>query len=133
VEKQKNDYIRQFERLHETGDWILWCRFFLSVMLLNADKNITRITNLEDLRIDYQKRVSDKAKNSQLHKIVQDLFAKPRFTRKELSTIYGLSPRGASIVVQELIARNMVRPVDAAISQRNVIFEAYEILKTVVS
>jgi hypothetical protein len=76
--------------------------------------------------------VSDKAKNSHLHRIVQGLFARPRFTRKELSTFYGLSPRGASLVVQELIDRNMIKPVEAGSSQRNVLFEAHEILKTVV-
>ncbi len=132
VEKQKNDYIRQFEQLHETGDWIPWCRFFLSVAHLNADKNITRITNLETLRLDYQERISDKSKNSVLHKIVQDLFARPRFTRKELTAIYGVSPRGASLVVQELIDRHIIRPVEKEFSQRNVLFEAHEILKTVV-
>lgn len=132
IEKQKNDYIRHFEQLHETGDWIPWCRFFLSVMRLNADKNIARITNLEELQADYQKRVSNKSKSSQLHTIVQDLFARPRFTRKELSVIYGLSPRGASIVVQELMNYHIVRPVEKEFSQRNVIFEAHEILKTVI-
>ena len=131
VEQQKNQYIRQFEQLHETGDWIPWCRFFLSAMLLNADKNITRITNLEALLLDYQERVAGKAKNSFLHKIVQDLFARPRFTRKDLSTIYGLSSRGASLIVQELNTINIIRPIDAA--QRNVLFEAHEILKIVVA
>ena len=132
VEKQKADYINQFEQLHETGDWIPWCRFFLSVMLLNADRNITRISNLESLRLDYQKRISDKARNSHIHKIVQDLFSRPRFTRKELAEIYGLSPRGASMIVQELSARNMIRIIEKEGSQRNVVFEAHEILQVVI-
>jgi Fic family protein len=132
VEKQKNDYIKQFEQLHETGDWIPWCRFFLSVMFLNADKNITRITNLESLRLDYRERIADKAKNSFLHKIVQDLFARPRFTRKELSTVYGLSSRGASLIVRELIDRQIIRPVPGLTLKRDVLFEAHEILKTVI-
>lgn len=133
IEKQKYDYIHHFDRLHETGDWIPWCRFFLSAMLLNADKNITRITGLESLRLDYQKRFSDKAKNSFLHKIVQDIFAMPRFTRKELCSIYGLSSRGASLVVQELMNRQIVKPASDFKSKRDVVFEAYEILNTVIS
>lgn len=133
VEQHKQEYINQFERLHETGDWLPWCRFFLSVLYLNAEKNINRITNLESLRIDYQERVADKAKNSLLHIIVKDLFAKPRFTRKDLSLIYGLSPRGASLVVQELIDRKLVRPTKETASKRNILFEAHEILKVITS
>jgi Fic family protein len=131
IEQQKSQYIQQFEQIHETGDWLPWCRFFLSVMLLNADKNMTRISNLEALRLDYEQRVSYKARDSHMHKIVQDLFAKPRFTRKELSDIYGLSSRGASLVTEGLIRLGIVKPVDPSI-QRNSVFEAHEILKTVI-
>ena len=80
---------------------------------LNAHKNISRIEQLELLRLDYQKRVLAKSKGSVLPKIIQDLFKKPRFNRKELQEIYGLSPRGASLIVQELIDLKMIKPIDS--------------------
>ncbi len=128
IETEKREYITHFERLHQTGDWIPWCRFFLSMLHLNADKNITRIQNLEALRLDYKQRVANKAENSILHKITEDLFKKPRFTRRELQLIYGISPRGASLVVQELYERQIIKPVNM-LAHRNVIYEAYDILK----
>ncbi len=130
VETQKREYIYQFEMLHETGDWVPWCRFFLSMLNLNANKNISRIEQLEVLRLDYQKRVSTKSKGSVLPKISQDLFKKPRFTRKELQGIYGLSPRGASLIVQEMIDLKMVRAINS-LKQRNTVYEAFEVLDTV--
>ncbi len=130
VETQKREYIYQFEQLHTTGDWIPWCRFFLSMLNLNANKNISRIEQLEVLRLDYQKRVLSKSKGSILPKISQDLFKKPRFTRKELQDIYGISPRGASLIVQEMIDLKMIKPFDS-IKQRNIVYEAFEVLETV--
>lgn len=130
VETQKHTYIEQFERLLETQDWIPWCRFFLSMLNINAYKNIYRIEQLESLRLDYRDRTSKKSKGSILPNITQDLFKKPRFTRKELQETYGLSPRGASIIVQEMIDLNLIRSVDSN-KQRNVVYEAFEILETV--
>jgi len=130
VETQKHIYIEQFERLLDTQDWIPWCRFFLSMLYINAQKNIYRIEQLESLRLDYQKRTSKKSKGSLLPKITQDLFKKPRFTRKELQEVYGLSPRGASIIVQEMTDLNLIKSVDS-FKQRNVLYEAFEVLETV--
>jgi Fic family protein len=130
VESQKREYIDHFERLHETKDWIPWCRFFLSMLTLNAHKNINRIEQLEALRLDYQERTASKSRGSILPQIVQDLFKRPRFTRKELQEIYQLSPRGASILVQEMIDLKFIKPIDNK-QQRNVIFEAFEVLETV--
>jgi Fic family protein len=130
VETQKHIYIEQFERLLETQDWIPWCRFFLSMLHINAHKNINRIEQLESLRLNYQNRTSKKSKGSILPIITQDLFKKPRFTRKELQEIYGLSPRGASILVQEMIDLKIIKSVDSC-KQRNVVYEAFEILETV--
>ncbi len=132
IEKEKRAYLFHFEQLHETGDWIPWCRFFLSALYLNADKNILRISNLENLRLDYIQRIKDKTIKSHLHQIVEKLFIKPRFTRKELTETYGLSPRGASLITQELIKRQIIKPVEGDSKMRNVVFEAYEILKVVV-
>ena len=132
VETQKREYIDQFERLHETKDWVPWCRFFLSMLNLNAHKNISRIEQLELLRLDYQKRVLAKSKGSVLTKIIQDLFKKPRFNRKELQEIYGLSPRGASLIVQELIDLKMIKPIDST-QQRNIVYEAFEVLEVVLA
>jgi len=130
VETQKRAYIDQFERLHETKDWVPWCHFFLSMLNLNAHKNINRIEQLEALRIDYQDRTSKKSKSSILPQIAQDLFKKPRFTRKELQEIYKLSPRGASIIVQEMIDLKFIKPLNHN-QRRNVIYEAFEVLETV--
>jgi Fic family protein len=130
VETQKREYIYQFEKLHETGDWVPWCRFFLSMLNLNANKNINRIEQLELLRLDYQKRVLSKSRGSILPKVSQDLFKKPRFTRKELQDIYGLSPRGASLIVQEMTYLKMIKPIDSA-KQRSIVYEAFEVLETV--
>lgn len=130
VEEHKREYINQFERLHETNDWIPWCRFILSMLNLNAHKNIKRIEQLEALRTEYQGRTLVKSRGSILPKIVQDLFKRPRFTRKELQEIYGLSPRGASIIVQEMVDLKFIKPIDSA-QQRNVIYEAFEVLDTV--
>ena len=130
VEEHKREYINQFERLHETKDWVPWCRFFLSMLNINAHKNINRIERLEVLRVDYQERTSKKSKGSILPQIVQDLFKRPRFTRKELQEIYNLSPRGASIIVKEMIDLKFIKPINNA-QQRNVIYEAFEVLETV--
>lgn len=130
VEMHKREYISHFERLHETKDWVPWCRFFLSMLNLNAVKNISRIEQLEILRLDYQKRVASKSKGSILPQITQDLFKKPRFTRKELQEVYNLSPRGAALIVQEMMNLKMVKVVDSS-KRRNIVYEAFEILETV--
>jgi Fic family protein len=130
IENQKREYLNQFERLHETGDWVPWCRFFLSMLNLNANKNIQRIEYLESLRMDYQKRVSRKSKGSRLPEIVQDLFKRPRFTRKELQDLYNVSPRGASLLVNDLISLGMVR-IAEPLKQRNIVYEAFKVLETV--
>jgi len=62
--------------------------------------------------------------------MTQDLFKKPRFTRRELQEIYGLSPRGASILVQEMIDLQLIKPVNSY-QKRNVVYEAFDILKTI--
>lgn len=61
---------------------------------------------------------------------MRDLFKIPRFTRKELQEIYGLSPRGASIIVQEMENLKFIKPIDGA-QQRNVIYEAFEVLEKI--
>jgi hypothetical protein len=60
------------------------------------------------------------------------LFKKHRFNRKELQEIYGLSPRGASLIVQELIDLKMIKPIDST-QQRNIVYEAFEVLEVVLA
>lgn len=130
VEAHKNEYIYQFERLHQTKDWIPWCRFFLSMLNLNAHKNINRIEKLEALRLDYQKRVENKSKGSILPTIVQDLFKKPRFNSRELQSIYHLSPRGAYLIIQEMISLEIVKQENIT-KKRNVVYEAFDVLANI--
>lgn len=127
IEQNKLEYIRQFELLHQTKDWIPWCRFMLNVLMINAEKNINRINSLETLRKDYMTRISYKSKGSALYKVIPYIFKKPRFTRLDLRSDLKLSPRGAEMIVSELTSLDIVSQANKQ-SQRNVIFKAHDVI-----
>ncbi len=123
LEKNKYKYYAHLNNLRtDNPKWVEWLEFFITSAIKQADKNIIKLTAIEDL----QKTMLTYAEEHSIRiELIDFIFKKPFFTIKDIQEELNVSYNTASSNVQKLLESNKIFPDD---KKRNRIFRFYEIL-----
>lgn len=91
LEKDKHKYYRFLNDTRYKGDWNQWIKFFLEAVILQADKNIRLINDVNQLYEHDLKIAQSLINSSGVKKLIDSVFQKPIFTVHSISSTAGLS------------------------------------------
>ncbi len=126
-ERRRQDYYDLLLAVSERGAWREWVTFFLHGVAEQAVDANNRAKRLQDLQIEWRKRLQTTARTSAyLLQLVDELFFSPTVTVPQVQKRLGVTHRAANRMVQRLVRENILQPIPG--SMRNRQFKAAEIL-----
>ncbi len=108
IEDHKQDYYDLLQRTRTHSDWNPWLRFFLAGVAEMAQDAMRRARELMELREEFRKRLSDKARALAL---LDALFSNPYTTVARAEQVLGVSNPTARQAVQLLQEQGMLKEV----------------------
>lgn len=104
-EKNKNLYYDNLELVRTKNDLIQWLRFFLTGVIQTAEKGVTTLHNIMELKTAIeQDRIIEMGRRAKpATKLLHSLFTQPVVTVKTVQEVTGLSIKAASDLVQEFV------------------------------
>jgi Fic family protein len=91
LERDKHKYYRFLNDTRYKGDWNQWIRFFLEAMILQADKNIRLINDVNQLYEHDLNLAQSLINSSGVKKLIDAIYQKPIFTVHSISSAADIS------------------------------------------
>lgn len=126
LEKNRERYYDLLYRVSSDGAWLEWLEFFLVGVDVQARDALTRAQSLDDLRTSYHQKVQQKRRSAMLPKLVDALFDRPAIAIADAARIAGMTPAGASRLIDQLVEDGIIA--EATGRRHSRIFVADEIL-----
>lgn len=129
-EKHRERYFELLLAVSEEGKLGDWLLFFLEGITTQAQDAITRAKRLQDLQLDWHKRLTDRRVSSTLIRLADSIFDMPYLTIPDAQRLLGTSN-------YKTAQRNVVKLIDCGILQQfagrdyGKLFFAQEILEIV--
>ncbi|MNW51008.1 Adenosine monophosphate-protein transferase SoFic [compost metagenome] len=91
LERDKHKYYRFLNDTRYRGDWDQWIQFFLEAIILQADKNIHLINNVNQLYEHDLELAQSLINSSGVKKLIDAIYQKPIFTVHTISSASDIS------------------------------------------
>ncbi|MGG1519484.1 Fic/DOC family N-terminal domain-containing protein [Paenibacillus oryzisoli] len=91
LERDKHKYYRFLNDTRYNGDWNQWIRFFLEAIILQANKNIQLINDVNQLYEQDLNLAQSLINSSGIKKIIDAIYQKPIFTVQTISSAADIS------------------------------------------
>lgn len=128
-EKNKTLYYDNLTLVRTKNDLGQWIRFFLTGVIQTAEKGISTLKEIIDLKAEIEREkllmMGKRAKKGL--NLFHALFSKPIVNIKEVQTITGLSPKAANDLVKAFIGESILKETTGY--QRNWVFMFEDYLK----
>jgi Fic family protein len=117
-ERNKDEYIERLRRVSQHGEWIEWCRFFLTALEAQATKNIEIVTAIQNLYAEMHGRSRQALRSQYFPAALDFIFSNPVFWNNHFveaaaappSTLRNFTPR----LVQDGVLTVIERPAGRA-------------------
>ncbi|WP_179031010.1 Fic family protein [Paenibacillus kribbensis] len=87
LEKDKHKYYRFLNDTRYKGDWNQWIKFFLEAMIMQADKHIRLINNVNDLYEHDLNLAQSLINSSGVKKLIDAMYQKPIFMAQAIANL----------------------------------------------
>ena len=126
-EKNRNLYYDNLEKVRTNNDLSQWLKFFLAGIVQTAEKGVTVLHSIVDLKAAIERdRIAAMGKRQKkAQRLLDDLFSRPIVTVKIVQDITGLSVRAASDLVQEFVTAGILFETTGYRRNREFRFEEY--------
>jgi len=128
-ECHRQDYYDLLLAVSERGAWKDWLLFFIRGVAEQARDAITRAKRLQDLQLDWHKRLTHARASALLLRLADSMFESPLLTIPQAQRILNLTYRSAQLNMEKLVAAGIVQPVGDASYGKS--FLAVEILNVI--
>jgi len=109
--RRRQDYYDLLLGVSERGDWRDWTLFFLRGIAEQAQDAIVRATQLQDLRAEWHKRLTQARTSALALRLADALFAAPIITIPEAQRLLQVAYHSAQNNVEKLVKANILQPV----------------------
>ena len=125
-EKNKPLYYDNLSIVRSKNDLGQWIRYFLVGIIQTAETGVASLIKIIDLKTELEKIIADFGKRAkQGQTLLYGLFSKPVVQIKDVQNITGLSPRAANNLVQEFLAKGILKETTGYQRNRIFVFEEY--------
>ena len=128
-EQHREEYYHLLLKVSLRGAWREWAAFFLRGVLAQASDAIGRATRLQDLQIEWRRRLTDARASSLALRLADSLFQHPVLTIPDAQRTLSVTYRAAKGNVDKLVAAGILRPAGAASYAKS--FEAAAIVDAI--
>jgi Fic family protein len=128
-EEFRQEYYDQMLSISQKGTWEDWLIFFFRGIADQADKGISRINCLREIRSKLQLFVETDRNPERMGAVVDQLFARPIFTIRQLELAVGIGYRNISVYVGKLEKAGIIHEITGY--SRNRLYRADEIYKAI--
>lgn len=128
-ERHRDRYYELLLSVSQTGNWSEWLSFFLQGVYEQSRDAVQRAKQLQDLQIEWRRRLQKARATALLLGTVDLLFEQPLVTASSLQRRFEVTHRTAMSTIRTLEREGILRKVSS--SKRNQAFLAEEILRTV--
>ncbi|MBX3202302.1 MAG: hypothetical protein KF894_29505 [Labilithrix sp.] len=126
-ERHRAEYVAHMLRVSQRGAWTAWLRFFLRGVTEQCNDAVNRAKRLVELRDAYKARFESGSVT--VHKVIDDLCRRPAITIPMTQTLLGVTPRGASLIIQKLVEARVLSHVEQTTHPK--IFIAEELIAVI--
>jgi Fic family protein len=126
-EKNKSLYYDNLTFVRTRNDLGQWVKFFLTGVTKTADKAVTTLKNIIDLKasIENDKILAMGKRAKQGAVLLHALFSKPTVTTKDVQGMTGLSPKAANDLIQAFVDQRILKETTGYQRNRAFVFSAY--------
>ncbi len=128
-ELRRQEYYDLLLVVSERGAWQDWLIFFMRGVAEQARDAVTRAKQLQDLQLEWRKRLTHARASALLLRLADSLFESPLLTIPQAQRILNLTYRSAQLNVEKLIAAGILQSVDDSSYGKS--FLAAEILEII--
>jgi Fic family protein len=132
-ERNREEYYRQLNALHQTGDWDRWLTFFLTGVDEEARDAVRRSRTLLALHRAYRERLLRRRTSANALSLVEQLFATPYVTRGLVAEKLGVSHAGAKGIIERLCEAGVLERVPGYYPALFVARELVEVIQAAVA
>ena len=123
-ERHRQRYYDELYAVSTSDDWRPWLRFFLEGVREQAADAAARARRLRDLHEDYRQRLLESRASANALRLADELPLVPVVSRRAVASLLGVTPAGASLVVDRLVEAGILQPMARGRPQ---LFAAHEI------
>ena len=124
-ERHRQRYYDGLYAVSASGDWTPWLRFFLEGVREQAADAVDRARKLRGLHEDYRRRLLEGRASANALRLADELPLVPVVSRRAVASLLGVTPAGASLVVDRLAEAGILQPLTGG---RPRLFAAHELL-----
>jgi len=103
VEGRKDDYADLMLAVSREGAWTDWIAFFLEMVTASCRSASLTIRELEAMRSDFRRRITERKSSARILTIVDELFARPVTSIPQIASLLGVTYPAAKSAVERLI------------------------------
>jgi len=125
-EENKSLYYDNLSLVRSKNDLGQWIRYFLVGIIQTAETGVATLVKIIDLKTELEKIITAFGKRAkQGQTLLHGLFSKPVVQIKDVQNITGLSPKAANDLVQEFLAKGLLKEITGYQRNRIFVFEDY--------
>jgi Fic family protein len=125
-EENKSLYYDNLSLVRSKNDLGQWIRYFLVGIIQTAETGVATLVKIIDLKTELEKIIAAFGKRAkQGQTLLHGLFSKPVVQIKDVQNITGLSPKAANDLVQEFLAKGLLKEITGYQRNRIFVFEDY--------
>lgn len=128
-ERNRMEYYHRLNLIRTRNDIEQWIRFFLNGIRETAEESIQIITQINDLKSNYTKRIENKLgvkRHKTVHRLLDHLYTKPFMSVNEMSELLGLSFQSTNQLVKDMEKTEIIHEISGV--KRNRIYTLWEYL-----
>lgn len=111
-EAHRREYYDLLMAIGERGAWHEWLMYFLRGVAEQAGDANARAKRLQDLQVDYRRRLMETRASTLPLKLMESLFEVPVITVPEAQRVLGVTYRAAKLNVEKLVKSGILRQAD---------------------
>ncbi len=108
-ERNRSAYYDQLLQVSITGEWEPWLQFFLAGVLTEARDALSRSRRLRDLRDAHLETLLKAGASANATRLTEELLANPFVTAPLAAALLGVTPAGASRIIERLVGLGIIR------------------------
>lgn len=125
----RDTYLRLLRNVSYSGEWFNWIDFFLDACIAQADIGVRTMKQFASLRQEYASLMQGVSSSAKAASLVDQVLENPYITVPLVSKITGLTPGGASNLVQRAVRVGILKRVPT--TSKTGLYVAHKVLAVV--
>jgi Fic family protein len=131
LEENKDLYIDLMRKVSQTGDWNVWCEFFLTAIEKQAVKNLQVAESIQNLYEEMKSRFSEVLASKWSVNALDFVFTNPVFRNSKFTSNAGIPAPTAAKFAKKLIEAGFIVTREEASGRRSALYSFEPLMKLV--